>query len=71
MSLVLHWNGTDVPEELRDLPAGRYVLEPADDFPALTGDEEEGLRHALASLRRGKGRTRDQIRATIESILRR
>ncbi len=71
MSRVLHWNGTDLPEELRDLPAGRYVVEAADVPPALTEDEEEGLRQALASLRSGHGRTVDQVRATIDSVLRR
>jgi len=71
MSRVLNWNGTDLPDELRDLPAGRYVVESADDPPDLTDDEEEGLRQALASLRRGEGRTADQVRATIDSVLRR
>jgi len=71
MTRVLHWNGTDLPEELRDLPAGRYVLEPADALPDLPDGEEEGLRQALASLRSGQGRTVDQVRATIDSVLRR
>jgi len=31
------WNGKDIPAELRDLPAGRYVVEPLDqDAPTLT-----------------------------------
>ncbi len=71
MARVLHWNGKDLPAELRDLPAGRYVLEPADDVPELTEDEEEGLREALASLRSGHGRTAEQVGQTIDSILRR
>ena len=71
MSRVLHWNGTDLPDELRDLPAGRYVVESADEVPELTEDEEEGLQQALASLRSGTGRTLDQVRETIASVLRR
>ncbi len=63
MARVLHWNGEDVPEELRDLPAGRYVVESLDDVPELTEDEEEGLRQALASLRAGNGRTVDEVRS--------
>lgn len=35
MSRVLHWNGKDLPEELRDLPAGRYVVESADEVSEL------------------------------------
>lgn len=69
MSRVLHWNGIDLPEELRDLPAGRYVVESVDEVPELTDDEEEGIRHALASLRSGNGRTLDQVRESIASVL--
>lgn len=28
---VITWNGKDVPPELRDLPAGRYVVEVIED----------------------------------------
>jgi hypothetical protein len=66
---VLHWNGKDLPEELRELPAGTYVLEAVDRTPTLTADEEQGLADALASLRRGEGRTVDQVRKTIGSIV--
>lgn len=68
---VLHWNGKDLPEELRELPAGTYVLEAVDKASTLTADEEQGLADALASLRRGEGRTVDHVRKTIGSILRR
>jgi hypothetical protein len=68
---VLHWNGKDLPEELRELPAGTYVVEAVDKAPALTPDEEQGLAEALTSLRAGEGRTLDQVRKTIDSILRR
>jgi len=69
---VLHWNGKDIPEELRGLPAGRYVVEAVDDVaPSLSQEDEDGLRQALASLRVGKGRTIDQVRQTIDAALRR
>ena len=70
-SRVLNWNGKDVPEELRELPAGRYVVESIDVVPALTDEEEDGLRQALASLRTGKGRTVEQVREAIATVLRR
>lgn len=66
---VLRWNGKDLPEELRELPAGTYVVEAVDEAPALASDEEEGLEQALASLRAGKGRTSEQVRQTIDAIL--
>lgn len=68
---VLHWNGKDVPDELRELPAGAYVVEAVGETPSLTQEEDEGLGRALASFRAGKGRTVDQVRQTIDSILRR
>jgi hypothetical protein len=66
---VIRWNGKDLPEELRELPVGTYVVEAVDEAPTLTMDEEDGLRQALASLRAGKGRTPEQVRQTIDAIL--
>jgi hypothetical protein len=63
---VLRWNGQDLPDELRALPAGTYVVE-AVDAPALTAEEDDGLEQALASLRAGKGRSLDQVRQSIAS----
>jgi hypothetical protein len=68
---VLHWNGTDLPEELRELPAGTYVVESVDKPPMLTSDEEQGLADALASLRAGERRAIAQVRQTVDAILRR
>jgi hypothetical protein len=68
---VLHWNGKDLPEELRELPAGTYIVEAVDKAPTLTHEEERGLAEALGSLRAGKGRTIDEVRNTIGSILHR
>lgn len=67
---VLHWNGKDIPEELRDLPAGTYVVEAVDEAPPLTSDEQEGIARALASLRGAQGRTTEQVRQRIDSLLR-
>jgi hypothetical protein len=68
---VLHWNGKDMPEELRELPAGTYVVEAIDGAPSLTPDEDCGLAEALASLRTGNGRTIDEVRQTFDTIIRR
>jgi len=68
-SRVLTWNGKDLPAELRELPAGRYLVEAVDDIPALTEEEDEGLRQALASLRAGKGCSVVEVRQRIDAIL--
>lgn len=46
---VLNWNGEDLPSELRELPAGRYSVQPACEPPALSPEEEAGIEAALAS----------------------
>jgi len=71
MVRILNWNGRDLPEELQDLPAGQYALEPLEDLPELTEDEDKGLRQALASLHAGKGRTLDEVRETVDAALER
>src|SRR5262245_61833824 len=50
---TLTWK--DVPPELRERPAGRYVGEAVDDeAPALTPEEEAGIEPALESYRQGR-----------------
>ncbi len=71
MSLLVDWNGKDLPDELKELPAGRYVVETVDDFPALSPAEEEGLLVALASLRRGDGVPEAGALSALEARLRR
>jgi hypothetical protein len=69
MSVVLKWNGKELPDELRHLPEGRYVIEPVDDAPVLTEAEEEGIELALASVREGKGVSLAEARTRIDRIL--
>ena len=57
---IIDWNGADLPAELRGLPAGKYVIQRADD--TLTPEEEQGLINALDSLRSGKGVPHDEAR---------
>ena len=59
---IVTWNGKDVPPELRELPAGRYVVEAVEDeAPQLTPEDEAGIDAALESY--GKGRVVDAKRA--------
>ena len=44
---VVTWNGKTFPQ-LRELPAGRYVVEAIEnEAPALSSDEEAGIEAAL------------------------
>ncbi|HUH04011.1 MAG TPA: hypothetical protein VML75_18570 [Kofleriaceae bacterium] len=70
MVRVLHWNGTDIPEELRELPPGDYVLERLDATPPpLTAEEEDGIRTALASRDAGRVVGHDEVRRSIDEML--
>ena len=66
---MLKWNGKELPNELRQLPEGRYVIEPVDDAPVLTEAEEQGIELALASVREGKGVNLAEARERIDRIL--
>ena len=67
---VVTWNGKDVPAELRELPAGRYVVEAIDDdAPALSADEEAGIEAALESYRQGRVMDAKRARQIIDAAL--
>ena len=70
MAVIVNWNGVDVPEELRALKKGRYVLVPIDEPPELTEEQEAGLEAALASVRAGHGVSLDESRAKAKVHLR-
>jgi hypothetical protein len=53
---VIRWDGTHIPDELRQLPPGRYAVESVDDVPQLTEEEERGVLAALDELDGGRGR---------------
>jgi hypothetical protein len=64
------WNGKDVPPELRELPAGRYVVEAVEDkAPPLTPEEEAGIEAALDSYRQGRVLDSKRAREIIDAAL--
>ena len=77
MSIVLNWNGQDLPDEvrelmpveLRELPRGRYVLEPVDEVPELSDEEEAGIHAAIESVRAGKAVTLEAVKTRVDRIL--
>jgi hypothetical protein len=67
---VVTWNGMDVAVVLRELPAGRYVVEAIDDeAPALSADEEAGIEAALESYRQGRVIDAKRAREIIDAAL--
>lgn len=66
---VVTWNGKDVPPELRDLPAGRYVVEAVEEAPGLSPEEEAGIEAALESYRQGRIVDAKRAREIIDAAL--
>ena len=52
---VIEWDGAHIPETLKGLPPGRYVIESVDSPLPLTEEEERGILAALEELDGGKG----------------
>ena len=71
MSRVLKWNGRDLPDELRQLPPGRYVVESVDRAPELTPEQEDDLVAAIHEADEGQGVGLDEARRRIDSALKR
>lgn len=61
---IIDWNGADIPEELRKLPAGKYVV--ASVTEVLSSDEEDGLIAALESLRVGRSFSHEEVREDLQ-----
>ncbi len=65
---VIEWDGTGfpaelrklLPAELRDLPPGRYAVEPLLD-DELTPEEEAGILEAIAEIDAGKGVSWEEV----------
>ena len=67
---VVTWNGKDIPAELRELPVGRYVIEPIDaESPTLSPEEEAGIEAALESYRQGRIVDAKRARRIIDAAL--
>ena len=67
---LVHWNGKDLPAEMRELPAGRYLVEAVDgEAPTLSRDEEGGIEAALESYRQGRVVDAKRAREIIDAAL--
>lgn len=68
-SLIIEWNGAEVPEPLRELPPGRYVIETVDDAFPLTEEEDAGLQAALDSLEQGRTVPHEEVIARAREVI--
>ncbi len=67
---VVVWNGKDLPPELRELPAGRYLVEAVEvEAPTLSPDQDAGIEAALDSYRQGRVVDAKRAREIIDAAL--
>ena len=53
---IIEWDGTHVPEDLRKLPPGRYLVsDPYWDDDEMTEEEEAGVLLAIEEIEAGQG----------------
>jgi len=72
MSQIVDWDGEHLPSGLRELPPGRYRIEPIDEAPALTPEEEAGLEEALAAMDAGqRGKSVEEVRQELRAASKR
>ena len=69
---VVNWNGKDVPPELLELPAGRYVLaEVAREATDLSPEEDAGIAAGLDEIDRGETVPWEDVRVDLDEMLNR
>jgi predicted transcriptional regulator len=71
--VIIDWDGTNVPEELRQLPPGRYILgsvESIEDLGDLTEEEDAGIRLAMKQIEAGEGIPLEDVMREIQSRVR-
>lgn len=61
---VIHWDGSNFPEELKAIPPGEYFLEPLVET-RLTDKEEQGILKAIGELDAGQGKSLAEVVAEI------
>jgi hypothetical protein len=68
-SLIIEWNGTEVPDAFRQLPPGRYVVETLDEAFPLTEEEEAGIQVAIDSFEQGRTQSHEEVMARAREVI--
>ncbi len=67
MVKVLHWNGKDLPAELKELPAGEYTIVPKE--YELTPEEDAAVQEALDEYERtGESFDGEQVHRELRAL---
>ena len=65
--IVIEWDGNTLPEQLKELAPGQYILYPVDDGCELTTEEDAGIRQALDEAEQGLVMTLDELIAEFKA----
>lgn len=69
---VVNWNGKDIPPELLELPAGRYVVaEYAREATELSPEENAGIDAGIDEIDSGETVPWEDVRADLDEMLNR
>lgn len=68
MSMILDWDGHAVPEQLKQLPKGRYIIVPAKSDP-LTDEDDAGLRAGLDSAEAGRVKPAEEALRRLDDMV--
>lgn len=66
-SRVIEWDGTHLPDELRELAPGRYFVGPVDDVLTLTSHEEAKILAGLDQLDAQQSVTHEKVSRDVQS----
>ena len=66
--MIIDWDGHEVPEQLKQLRKGRYIIVPAEAEP-LTDEEDAGLRAGLDSAEAGRVKPAEEVRRRLEDMV--
>jgi hypothetical protein len=68
---VFDWDGTNLPDEIRQLPPGRYLVYPFEGIDELTEEEDAGIQLALDQIEAGEDIPAAEVTREIRSRARR
>jgi hypothetical protein len=68
-TVIIEWDGAEVPEALRKLPPDRYLVEALDEPGTLTEEQESGLMRAMDQLDAGQDRPLEEALSRVRASL--
>jgi len=68
-AVAIDWDGTHLPDELRLLPPGTYIVTFVEDIHKLTPEEEAGILEAMDDVEAGRGIPYEEVMRELRARL--